>query len=189
MVLFFCTASYVNFLGAVIDGSEENNSAAETIKRTVGFHIYKSVNVTGTGSQSANVLQVTGTVIILDQYAEIKTVTTLTNLTGLYSTLYDGTNTVDLTSDGAILSGMPVGTFFTKDKVSTEVYSINDASQCRVLETLADRKSGRPFTITQKNGANTYIQLHYTTTDNPVDFDVEIHFEYLPVNGGTLTFL
>jgi len=116
-------------------------------------------------------------------------VTTLTNLTGVYADIYDGTNIVTLTADGATLSNMPVGTFFTKDKVSTETYSVNDASECRMLETLADKKSGRPFTITAKNGATNYIRLHFTTTDAPVNFNVKIHFEYYPINGSTIEFL
>ncbi len=146
------------------------------------------VNATlgGTGAQTVNVFKVTGSVKILSQHAIIKRVGTLTNLTNMYATLYDGTNTVNLTADGATLSGLPVGTLFAKDKVAAEVYSVSDASQCRLLETLSDRFVGRPFIVTAKNGADTFIRFHYTTTDNPVDFDMEIHFEYELMNDSTL---
>jgi len=170
-------------------GDEPDNSLAEMMERAAGFHIDKTVTISGTGAQTANVLQLTGSVVITNQWAEVKRVGTMANLTNMYADLYDGTNTVDLTADGAALSGMPAGTYFTKDKVAAEVYSVNDASEARLLETLADRKSGRPFTITQKNGADTFIRLHFTTTDNPIDADIKIHFEYYPINGGTLTFL
>ena len=140
----------------------------------------------GTGAQTVNVFKITGNVRILDQYAIITRVGTLTNLTGLYADLYDSTAAVNLTSDGAVLSGLPVGTLFTKDKVAAETYSVNDATDGALLETLDTRFVGRPFIVTQKNGANTYIRLHYTTTDNPVDFDIEVHFEYELMNGANL---
>ena len=179
-----------NNLHKLINGDEQNNCASEMIARGNGFHIHKNLTITGTGSISVNVLQVTGTVLISDQWALITRVGTLTNCTDLYGALYDGTNTVDLTkTPGAVLSGAPVGSFFTKDYVATEILSVNLADECRLLETENSKKSGRAFTVTQKNGADTYIQLILTTTDNPIDFDVTIHFEYYPVNGSTLTFL
>ena len=64
-----------------------------------------------------------------------------------------------------------------------------DGGGSYAAETKTDKKSGRPFTVTQKNGADTFIRLHFTTTDTPVNFKVKIHFEYYPVNGSTLTFL
>lgn len=157
--------------------------------RDGGLHICKEVSIGGTGAQTANVLQFTGSLIVTNQWAVITEVTTLTNLTAMYATIYDGTNSIDLTADGAVLSGAPVGSYFTKDQVAAQPYSVNLADQCRMLETLADRRSGRPFTITQKNGTNTYIRFHYTTTDNPVNFKIKIHFEYIPINGSTLVFL
>ncbi len=141
----------------------------------------------GTGAQTVNVFEFTGTVLVVDQWAEITRVGTLTNLTNMYSTIYDGTNAVNLTADGATLSGMPVGTLFTKDQTAAQPYAVNDSSQCRVLETQDIKKAGRPFVITAKNGVTNYIRFHYTTTDNPVDFDMKIFFEYRTLNGGTLT--
>jgi len=144
-------------------------------------------SIGGTGSQIVNVFEFTGTVLIIDQWAEITRVGTLTNLTNMYATAYDGTNTINLTSDGASLSGAPVGSFFTKDKISSETYTVNLSDQCRVIETSGDKKAGRPFILTAKEGATNYIRFHYTTTDNPVDFDIKIFFEYSVMNGGTLT--
>ena len=181
--------AYINTIQEVITGNEPDNSLGEMMGRSAGYHIDKEITVTGTGAITANVLQLVGTVVITNQWAEITEITTLTNLTGMYADLYDGTNIINLTADGAILSGMPVGTFFTKDKVSSETYSVNDASQARMLETLIDKKSGRPFTITQKDGVDTFIRLHLTTTDAPVSFKVKVHFEYYPINSSTLAFL
>ena len=178
-----------NNLLKLITGAEQDNCAAEMIARSSGYHIDKELTVGGTGDMTANVLQVVGTVVVTDQWAIITRVGTLTNLTNMYATLYDGTNTVQLSADGSVLSGMPVGTFFTKDQVYTQPYTVNDASQCRMSEVTDSKKAGRPFIITQKGGTDTFVQLNLTTTDNPIDFDVKIHFEYYPINGSTLTFL
>jgi hypothetical protein len=141
----------------------------------------------GTGAQTVNVFEFTGTVRIVNQWAEITRVGTLTNLTNMYATIYDGTNTVNLTADGATLSGATVNSFFTKDKTADQTYSVNLSDQCRMLENTDEKKVGRPFVITAKNGATNYIRYHYTTTDNPVDFDIKIFFEYQVMNGGSLT--
>jgi len=152
--------------------------------------LVKEVTVSASaGANTVNVFQLEGTVRVTEQVAEITEVTTLTNCTAVYATLYDGTNTVNLTADGATLSGLPVGTVFTKDKDVTETYSVLDASQCRVNEVVDDKKIGKPFTITQKNGANTYIRLHFTTTDDPISFKILLKFKYVPIDGGSLTWL
>ena len=166
-----------------------NNSANDMFVRAGGIKLEKTINITGTGAITASVLQLTGTVKVINQWAEITAVTTLTNATNVYATLWDGTNSVDLTSDGLTLSGAPVGSFFTKDQIASSPYSANIADECRLLETTADRFSGRPFSITQKNGADTFIRFHLTTTDAPIDFTIKIVFEYIPANGGTLEFL
>ena len=178
-----------NPLHEVIPNDCTNNSACDMLKRESGFVIEKDTHITGTGAVTANVLQLTGTCLILNQWAEILTITTKTNMTNVYATLWDGTTSTDLTADGLTLSTAPVGSFFTKDKVSTETYSANIADQARSLETLGDKKAGRPFIVTQKNGADTFIRFHFTTTDAPLDMTMKIYFEYLPMNGGGLEFL
>jgi hypothetical protein len=181
--------TYINPLPQVIQGDEPDNSLGEMIARSSGYHTEKELTVSGTGAITSNILQLTGTVIVLSQWAMLTEVTTLTNLTNMYADLWGGSVIDTLCSDGAVLSGMPVGTYFTKDKVSTEAYSIIDAATGGVLETLADRKSGRPFTVTQKAETDTFIRLHLTTTDSPISFKVKVHFEYYPINGSTLVFL
>jgi hypothetical protein len=146
--------------------------------------------ITGvTGAQSINVFQITGNVIILEQYAVLTDTTTLTNCTNVYADFYDGTAAVDLTADGATLSGLPVGSLFTKDKVASNSYTVADATTGVVTETLGDRWVGRPFTCTQKFGADSFIRLNFTTTDNPIDFSMYLEFRWRPINGGNLVLL
>jgi hypothetical protein len=145
--------------------------------------------VRAAGTHAVNVFQVFGTVRIVDQAAEITEVTTLTNCTAVYATLWDGTSSKDLTADGAILSGAPVGTFFTKDQEVTQIYSVNMATEGRVNEILKAQFLGKPFTITQKSGVDTFIRFHFTTTDDPISFKMLLRFEYTSLDGGHLNLL
>ncbi len=152
--------------------------------------IRKTYNITGTGAITENILQITGAVRIVNQYAVVKKITTLVNATNIYATAYDGTDSVELTDDGATISGFAVGSIFFKDQALTEEYTVLNADQVRVNELIVDNKAGKPFTVIQKNGADTFIRLHLTTTDTPIDFDVEITFLYEKLGAGaSLTFL
>jgi hypothetical protein len=152
--------------------------------------IQKTLRVIGTGSITANVLQITGTVRVIQQYATITSVTSLNNATGVYADAYDGTNAEILTADGAVLSGCPVNTFFTKDKDSSETYTVSKADQIRKTEVSAEAEIGLPFTLTQPYEIDSFIRLHLTTTDTPVDFKIHVVFKYLPLSPGSkLVFL
>ena len=106
-----------------------------TSSGTPTFCITKEVTITGNGATVLNVFKFTGTVRILNQEAGITEVTDMTTCTDVYFTAYDGTNTVSLTSNGIDLSGATVGTYFTKDRVATETYSLSNSDQVRLLET------------------------------------------------------
>jgi hypothetical protein len=154
---------------------------------TVTFR--KDIPITGTGALTVNVFQVIGAVRVVEQVAELVSVTTLTNATNVYADLWDGTNACNLTADGATLSGAPVGSVFTKDKVAANAYSVLLADECRVSEVIDAKKIGRAFTVAQKSGTDTFIRFHLTTTDNPVNFTMHLKFVYEPVDGGRLVYL
>lgn len=161
-----------------------------TSKPRDSFRICKDIPISlAAGAHAVNFFQVFGTVRIIDQAAEIVSATTLTNCSNVYATLYDGTNTEILAADGIDLGGAPVGTVFTKDKDVTQLYSLSKSDQCRVNEVVNDRWIGKPFTVTQKNGTNTYIRFHLTTTDDPIVFTMRIRFEWEPLDGGRLVLL
>jgi hypothetical protein len=46
---------------------------------------------------------------------------------------------------------------------------------------------GQPFTVVQKNGVDTFMRLRFDTTDAPVDFKINMHFIWQPLDGGMLT--
>lgn len=162
------------------------NCSADMISKSQGYTIDEIVTISGvTGDVNLNIFSITGTVFVLNQWAEISEVTTLTNMTDVYSDLWDGTNSVKLTkSPGPTLSNAPVGTFFTKNKVSTETYSIAMSDECRMLE--ATNKIGQPFSVTQKYNTNTYIRFNFSTTDDPISLKMRVIFNWVPSNGGNL---
>lgn len=179
--------SHNGIAAAMISDNPLDNSIGGILEKNAG-RLLKASNVRITGAAGAltfNVFKVTGTVLILDQFAEIISVTTLTNCTDVYADAYDGTVAIDLTkTPGAVLSGAPVGSFFTKNKVAAETYTVLLADQVRVNE--PSNKTAAPFFVTQKNGVDTFIRLHMDTTDDPIDFTMDVWFYFIPINGGSL---
>lgn len=154
--------------------------------RAGGYLVFGEKTITGTGALNINMIKVLESVQIISIWGMITEVTTLNNLTNLYFDLWDGTNSVDITADGptAILSGAPVGSYFIKDKLATEVMGISIVNQCRVVEAL--REISVPFIASQKISTDTHIRLRCQTTDNPVNFKILIYANFVPINGGYL---
>lgn len=140
--------------------------------------------VKGIGSHTIDIFKFTGAIEIVNQYAILTEVNELVNLTNMYADIHDGTNTVLLTKDGAVLSGASVDTFFSKAQLVTETYSVLLADECRLLET-DQKKTGRPFMINGKNGVDNFIRLNFATSTG-VDFKMDVFFTYTIPDGGTL---
>ncbi len=171
--------------------SYPDNSAIEALLRNSGRIIEQDVVVTGTGALVAPVLQWTHTILVKNQWAELIDVTTLNNATAVYADIYSaGETPVPLTkaAPGATISGAPLESFFVKTGNETIPYTVHLADQPRTTEPGGNRV-GQPFFITAKYGADNFIRFHLTTTDNPVLFTMKVHFEYVPMNGGTLEFV
>ncbi|MEA2036864.1 MAG: hypothetical protein U9O94_05110 [Nanoarchaeota archaeon] len=138
-------------------------------------------------SVTMNIFKVIGSVEILTAHGEVMDVTTLTNMTAVYTDLWDGTTAVNITANGAILSGAPVGSLIIKQKDSTNAMITVLANQARVTEPANDKKTHQPFIVTQKNGVDTYIRMNYTTTDAPIDAQILFIVKYRPIDGGSIT--
>ena len=158
------------------------NGFGNIIKDKDGFHderhIESLARITGTGALTASLLQFTGSVQIIEQYAKIVSKTTLTNATAVYADIWDGTVPTDLTLDGAVISGFSVESFFLKDQLASQTYSVLNADQARLSEVADSKKAGRPFIINAKPAVDNFIRFHLTTTDAPIDFTMEVHFTY-----------
>lgn len=131
-----------------------------------------------------NLFKIIGTVEIIDAYGEISRVGTCNNLTNCFFDLSDGTNTVNITADGATLSGATVGTMVFKTLDSSNAATVVFSDECRLTEADTSKKTHHPFIVTQKNGADTFIRCHYTTTDAPIDLDIDFYIVYQSKNGG-----
>jgi len=120
-----------SILSRILHGQSPANSLLDYAERVAGEIIEVPVTVGGTGAQVVNMFEITGTVKIYTQWAELTRVGTLLNLTGMYADVYDGINTILLTDDtpGAVLSGAPVGSFFTKDKISSQPTFLNNSKE------------------------------------------------------------
>ena len=154
------------------------NTVEDALSREAGEVLTGYVNIAvSSGSYALNAYSFTGAVLVRNQWSKIVAVSSLANCTNFYSDVYDGTTATDITADGITLSNAPVDTFFVKDQVSTQPYSILTADQARVLETLDDKKAGRPFTINAKNGVTNYIRVRLTTNTD-IDFTIQYFFEY-----------
>jgi hypothetical protein len=155
--------------------------------RLAGRHIWvEDAHITANNeTKNLNIFKVNGSVTVINQWAEITEITALTNCTNVYADLWDGTNSVQLTSPGADFSNLSLGSFFKKSEDSTQQYSISNADECRVLEP-SSKEISVPFIVTQKTSADTYIRFNFTT-NTVLDFKMSIWFEYMPVDGGTLT--
>lgn len=178
-------------LGGKLD-SPLGDSLVSHAKRQTGELITKSFRVTGTGALVAPMLEFSGAVDILNQYAHIESVTTLTNATDVYADIWDGAVATQLTKGapgGAVLSGFGEASFFSKAEAETEPYTVFNSDQARVHEP-SYKDIGKPFTINAKYGVQNTIRFHLTTTDAPIDFVVHVHFEFkLLHTGSALAFL
>lgn len=162
--------------------------AFEMLARNSGYIIEKEFHVRGKKEETVNTLKVTGSVIIRDQYAVITEVNKPIHIEDMYASLYDGDNIIFLTAPtGAELHNVPVGTIFTRDKLSTEPFSVFPTNECRLIEG-KETKIGLPFVVAQKYNEDTFIRFHYTALE-PADFKMKIIFEYTPLAGGKLEFL
>jgi len=176
-----------NIINKIVPQEHTPNSVACMLMRQ-GGRLFKLENVPVTASsetKSFNVFKVTGTVLIVDQYATITEATALTNCTAVHANAYDGTNTVDLTdaAPGATLSGAPVGTFFTKDGDNSQAFTVNLADEVRVSE--PGNKAAAPFYVTANASADTYIRVTLTT-NTTLNFKMTVWFWWYPVDGGNL---
>lgn len=172
----------------------ENSALGYLIRGSAGIRICASVHLQFTGDLVAPLLQFTGTVRILNQFAVLTEVITLNNCTDVHSDVWD-----DVADDpqklnkggpgGLDISGAPVGSFGTKGEDFTEKYTFVPATRADFFEP-SQRTEGKPFTVIAKQNANNYMRFLMSTTDNPVDFTLFVCFEYQPlVEGSDLWFV
>jgi hypothetical protein len=143
------------------------NSPYCGLHRIGGYIERKQLAIAGSdGAQNLNLFQVTGSIEIRGLWGVFTDVTEVTTLTGASWDLYDGTNTVQITSAaGTAISGATVGSAIAKQAVAATALNFDDADQCRYSES-ASNKVFVGGLITQKAATNTYIRFTVTTDAN-----------------------
>lgn len=176
-----------NSVLAALPTNKSHNCIGDMAERAAGFilEVEGVLNANNT-TETINIFKITGSVEIIDAYGEVTDATVLNNLTGCYFDAWDGTTAIEITdSAGAVLSGAPVGSMILKTADSSQIATVVLADQVRVTEADTSKKTHHPFIVTQKNGADTYIRCHYTTSDAPINAKVKFYIVYRPKNGGS----
>lgn len=152
-----------------------------------GVCIKKTITLSANNtSATENIFKVNGSVEILKLCGLVVDTTTMVNLTAVKVELYDGTTTDDITADGIVLSGLAVGTLMVKTGLKAAVLSLADNASGVVTEAGADKKVYQSFFVTQKASTDTYIRVSYTTTDAPINCQIEWAVRYNALDGGYL---
>ena len=158
------------------------------IQQAIGEYMIRSDIdvVVGPGSYTLNILEINGGVRIIEQQAEIVKANLITNLTGVYADVYDGTTTVNVTTGGIVLSGAPVGSRFFKGEDTTQAFTLMLADQVRIYEP-SGPKVGDPYVVNPKNGVQNYGRVHFATTSG-IDICWRVKFVFEPLDGGLVRF-
>jgi len=161
-------------LNKALLGSPELDSTHEKLDHIGGTRTAKVITLSASNTTaSENIFQITGTVEILSIHGGVADATTLVNCTAAHLEMYDGTATSDITRNQGELSGVSVGTFINKNATAANDFVVCDPVAGVFSEPASGNKSFAPFTITQKTGTDTFIRFTYTTTDAPINAQID----------------
>jgi hypothetical protein len=163
-----------------------NTSVHEYLDRIGGDLITKQITLSANNTTaSINLFLLTGACQVFRLYAQITTKTTLANCTATYFNLYDGTARLPITKNNGVLSGVAVGSVFSKQGAASTTMTVGDATVGALMES-ASADPFYPFNVVAKAGVATNIALTYSTTDAPINAVITVYCEYRPINGGSL---
>lgn len=165
-----------------------DDSVFETLHRAIGHKTEKTITLSANNTTaSVNIFQITGTIHIYRLYAEVIDATTLANCTAASFDLWDSTSAVQITAASGVLSGVPVGTYILKSGLAANAFDVNSAQSGSLTEqTYEGSDIFSRVIVTQKTAADTFIRFTYTTTDAPINAQLNVYIEYRELNGGTL---
>lgn len=173
--------SYFDFFRQIFSGKGSDNTGEGATIRKGGKIVSKTITLSANNTSAAvNVFEFTGTVKVLAIYGRVKTVTTLNNLTNAYFNVWDGTVERALTfATGATMSGFGVGAFFAKLLKTTSGMTVQNNSFGIFVEETSSKQQFQEFFLIQKAATSTYVRFSYTTTDAPINAELEIFIEYV----------
>lgn len=134
------------------------------IQSAIGFPLTgnnKTLAAAAAGSESINLFQVFGTVLIKQLWCDVITALYAGPLTAALFELYDSTAAVALTLNNGVLSSLGVGATFHKSAPAANTMAIVPVNVGSVAEHATEQHFCKEFVVAQKTGANTYIRLTY----------------------------
>jgi len=167
--------------------TEHSDSVEGSALRSGGRSVQAEITLgANNASESINVFQITGPIEGQALHAVVTDATTLTNCTGCYFDLWDGTSSVVLTKmTGAALSGEAVGTVMIKSSTASSALQVVSNAAGTLYES-SGGKLFQHFSVVQKDSTNTYIRFNYTTTDTPINAKIEVGMHYGLLDGGSV---
>lgn len=131
------------------------------------------------------VFTVTGSVLVHGIWGIVTGAGDITNHTAGHLRTNDQTATIDLTeaSTGMALSGLAVGTLFSKTALAAVALTLDDNASAKISEPAsAGQGILSPFHVAKKTGAVTTIDYRYTTTDTPHDAELTFYALWEPLS-------
>jgi len=135
--------------------------------RSIGTLVCKNITITGTGGEViTNVFQFDGPIELIELWAVFTDVTDVTTFSGVWFDVYDGANSVAVTSDGVDCSDASQYSCILKDRTSGNAARFLNADQVRYQESTSNRREFVGGVIGVKSGATNYLRLRVDTDAN-----------------------
>ena len=159
------------------------NSAYCYISR-LGSVIGKTFTVTGTpnGVQTVNLFTLEGGVEVLRFYGVVVDVTDVSAVTAASLDLYDGMNTVPITSAaGTDLSACSLGSLVGRTDQAAVALDYLNADQVRIVDGAVGIDLFAPIIANAKNGVTNYFRFHYTSDGGGAEFQMTFEIIWRPL--------
>ena len=153
---------------------------------TVMWHCVDVIGDTQASDYAFEFCTVFGTVEVLRFWSHFTNVDNVAAApTKLHYDLYDQTNIVDITMDGVDCTGVELNALLGRIDKSTAAVNLMDSDQVRIVDGAVGLELSAPFIVNAKNGADTRMRLHFTSTGGPVDFTICHEIVWRPLSGSS----
>jgi len=98
-------------------------------------------------------------------------------LTAAYFDVYDGTASVPLTLNTAVISSLPAGSWIGKQYEASDAMTVQSSSTAALVELSAGSDEMHPCIVVPKDGVSTYIRLCYMV-DSAASGVIRVRLEY-----------
>jgi hypothetical protein len=134
------------------------------IQAAVGFPMAgnnKTLAAAAGGTESLNLFQVFGTVLIKQLWCDVITALSAGALDTAQFDLYDSTAAIAVTKNDGVVSSLGVGSTFHKAGLYTATMLVVSNAVGALGEHASEQHLCKEFVVAQKSGANTYLRFTY----------------------------